>query len=307
VGNETTVTYSQPLPANTQVTAQVSWTDAAPRSSSWSFTTGILPGNTFVIEAEDFNYGGGQTKPIASTMLYLGNAYTNLGAVSGVDYKDSDGNDSRPYRPTLAPNANMDSGPGDLDRGGWDLKFNYKIGWIDSGDWFNYTRTFPAGSYNVYAAVSFDDSPTSATRIGGSLQLVGGDVTTTNQTLTQLGTFDGPATGGWGLNRLIALKNASGNVVSLPLSGAQTIRYTASNGDYDFLAFVPSAPALQFNTPTFSGGTVTISWTGTGRLQEASNLTGNPGDWSDVTGSPPNPFPVTPGTTARKFYRLVSP
>jgi hypothetical protein len=306
-GNETTVTYNQALPANSKVTVELSWTDSAPRSSSWSFNTGILPGSTFVIEAEDFNSGGGQTQAAASTMPYFGGSYSNLSATLGVDYKEGDGNDSRPYRPTLVPNANMDAGPGDFDRGGWDLKVNYKIGWIDNGDWFDYTRTFPAGSYNAYVAVSHTDAPTSATRIGGTLQLVTGGVTTTNQTLTQLGTFDGPATGGWGLNRLIPLTDASGNAVSLSLSGAQTLRYTASNGDYDFLAFVPatSPPQLRFDPPIISGNQVTISWVGTATLQEASNLTGSANDWSNVSPPPSGTtFTATVSATGQKFYRL---
>src|SRR2546421_3454815 len=44
-----------------------------------------------------------------------------------------------------------------------------------------------------------------------------------------------------------------GVVASVPLSGAQTIRLTTDSGDYDFLAFVPAAPSLRFNTPTISG------------------------------------------------------
>src|SRR5213079_362711 len=98
VGSETTVTYSQPLPANTLVTVEVSWTDAAPRASSWSFTTGILPGTTFVIEAEDFNTGGGQTQPTASTMPYFGNAYSNLSAIVGIDFLRPHQSDSDLYR-----------------------------------------------------------------------------------------------------------------------------------------------------------------------------------------------------------------
>jgi len=127
VGNETTVTYSQPLPANTLVTVQVSWTDAAPRSSSWSFTTGILPANTFVIEAEDFNTAGGQTVAAASTMPYLGNSYSNLNAVLGIDFLRPHQADSPLYRArgtnslqipgypaNNLVNVPMDTGPGDL-------------------------------------------------------------------------------------------------------------------------------------------------------------------------------------------------
>jgi len=62
-----------------------------------------------------------------------------------------------------------------------------------------------------------------------------------------------------------------------------------------------------FEPPTITGGSVRISWTGGGHLQEASNLTGSANDWTSVTGDPPSPFLVTPGTAPRKFYRLVFP
>jgi len=62
--------------------------------------------------------------------------------------------------------------------------------------------------------------------------------------------------------------------------------------------------SLQFTSVTVSAGSVLVSWTGNGVLQEASNLTGNQTDWSDVQGNPSSPFTVTPGATAQKFYRL---
>src|SRR5204863_6919692 len=106
-------------------------------------------------------------------------------------------------------------------------------------------------------------------------QLVTAGVTTPNQTLTQLGTFNGPATGGWGLNRLLPLMDAGGNVARVPLSGQQTLRYTASNGDYDFLAVVPVVPTtaqIRINTVSVTGGMVTINWTGGGTLEWATSL-----------------------------------
>jgi hypothetical protein len=310
VGTETTVTYNQPLAASSQITAEVSWTDAAPRSSSWTFTTGILPGSTFVIEAEDFNTGGGQTVAGASTMPYLGNAYSNLNALALIDFDRPTQSDSPLYRfgetntfTGTAVNVPMDPGPGDFDRGGWDVAVNYKIGWTGAGQWYDYTRTFPPGNYTVYAALSHGDAVASASRVRATLQQVTAGVTTTNQTVVQLGTFEGPATGGWGLNRLVPLMNGA-VPASVSLSGVQTIRFTTDSGDYDFFAFVPGgAAAPRFDPPTLSGATVTIAWTGAGVLQEASNLTGHASDWTDVV-NPTNPFPVTPGASTQKFYRL---
>jgi hypothetical protein len=60
----------------------------------------------------------------------------------------------------------------------------------------------------------------------------------------------------------------------------------------------------RFNPPTLSNGTVTITWTGTGTLQQAAALTGQAGDWSDVSGNPGSGYQVTVGVEGDKFYRL---
>lgn len=61
----------------------------------------------------------------------------------------------------------------------------------------------------------------------------------------------------------------------------------------------PERPA--FNVPTVAGGNVTISWTGTGRLQESADLK----SWSNVDGNPASPYSVPAASAAYKFYRLV--
>lgn len=58
----------------------------------------------------------------------------------------------------------------------------------------------------------------------------------------------------------------------------------------------------QFDPPTLSGGAVRISWTGSGRLQESTNLT----SWAEVANAP-NPYPVIPDAAPQKFYRIISP
>jgi len=71
-------------------------------------------------------------------------------------------------------------------------------------------------------------------------------------------------------------------------------------------AYRARSGVLQFNPPTLSGNSLTIAWTGTGRLQEATTLTGNASDWSTVS-NPTNPYMVQVGTTGKKFYRLINP
>jgi hypothetical protein len=75
----------------------------------------------------------------------------------------------------------------------------------------------------------------------------------------------------------------------------------------DWAQNITVAVRPKFNQPVASGTNVTISWTGAGILQEATNLTGSPSDWNDVPGNPASPLNVPVGSTARKFYRIRSP
>ena len=66
-----------------------------------------------------------------------------------------------------------------------------------------------------------------------------------------------------------------------------------------FEAYAPAEPP-KFNPPTISGDTVTFTWTGTGTLEESSNLS----DWSAVGGNPASGYQVTPVAGVSKSYRL---
>ncbi|MBI4663752.1 MAG: hypothetical protein HY735_33540 [Verrucomicrobia bacterium] len=81
---------------------------------------------------------------------------------------------------------------------------------------------------------------------------------------------------------------------------------TASNNKIAFVdvaALPAEAPKPVFGKPVLNGTTLTITWTGGGKLQEASDVTG---PWRDVAGSPSGTF-TTQTVEPRKFYRLVVP
>jgi hypothetical protein len=63
---------------------------------------------------------------------------------------------------------------------------------------------------------------------------------------------------------------------------------------------------LKFTSVTLTSGTLTIDWTGTGTLQEASVLSGSNNDWNPVQ-NPAKPYSVQVGATGQKFYRLSNP
>jgi len=127
---------------------------------------------------------------------------------------------------------------------------------------------------------------------------------TEDQTLESVGTFTGPATGGWNTMQFFPLKDADGNLAAVELSGQSTVRLTIlpGNVDMNYLAFVPvggaggDAPALSIVNN--GDGTVTVTFEGT--LQAAPTVNG---PWQDVDGESPL---TIPSSEAQQYGRAVS-
>lgn len=205
---------------------------------------GVVPTNIFLIEAEDFDYHGaanpqkGTPGLDVDVMPYTGGAYDGLDATVGVDYQRPAQADSDLYRIGEDPNVPMNDNLGGTlgsDRGGWTMTTNYKLGWTSSGAWYNYTRNVAAGFYGAVAAVSRD--PAGAIT-GGNLGVVTAGAGTDTQTVANLGTFTGTVPGGWGANGLIPLAQGT-NQLAFKLNGPSTLRFTTTDGDYDWFALVP--------------------------------------------------------------------
>ncbi|MFN0067439.1 MAG: hypothetical protein ACKVYV_07350 [Limisphaerales bacterium] len=294
VGDVTTVAYSIPQAPLGSHTYVLNWSDSSGKADSFTgtFTANALgtPGQ-FLVEAEDFNYDGGKTIAAASTMPYSTLAYSNLNAVVNVDYGSNDGNDSRQYRLNLNPNKNMNENGGVWrDRGTWEMNANYKLGWVDTADFGNYTRTVPAGQYNVWAALSHGDAAGLPDRLRGTLATVGGDITTTNQTLSPLGSFLGNSTGGWGANRLVPLMSGGAMAVVASSGTPTTFRFTMDSGDYDYFMLVPAqADNRPVITVTRQGNNLRIEWTGGGTLETGNSVLG---PWTDTGLASPQTVPI---------------
>ncbi len=249
-------------PAGSLVTRTQSW-----NSFVWSEVMPLdLPTNSFWIEAEDFDFNSGQTLAAASTMPYTGDAYLNNGgAVFGIDYLNDDNQDSTLYRTNNPPSGDLSvAGKGvNIDRptpfGRWGgtrpgpvtMTANYKIGWIGGPDWFNYTRTIPAGTYTAYSAQSYDGDGFG--QLHGRLALVTAGVGTANQTLQDLGFFDARGSGGWGMNDVVSMQNPVGRHAYFKLPGGQvTLRFFGDSGDFDWFILVPAnnvTPQIVARTP----------------------------------------------------------
>jgi hypothetical protein len=220
-------------------------------------TLGLSAGSTFTFdtwkplflwEGEDYDFSSGQyiNNPVLSSTAQA-NSYFDQAGVQGVDFNDTSHDGDHLYR---ANDLMATTVAGDLARknfldaqAGNPLINDYKIGWFYTGEWVNYTRNFPSGTYNVYARFAGGAGAASAT-----LGKVTDGVGTAVQTVTNLGTFSFVGTG-WSTYQYVPLRDANGNLVPVTLSGVNTLRLTTGGGaDLNFLMLV----AADTNSPVIS-------------------------------------------------------
>lgn len=285
-----------------------------------------MDGITMLIEAEDYNYGGGQHKPEADLPSYRGDAYLGLKSTLNVDFfHDGDNSAGAAFAYGRALPADVgvieDKGGGDAvnnalgrNRGSFSVTANYALGWTEPGEWQNYTRTFQPGKYVIIGALSHDAvaeneidqilskvaNPTvndNSTEVDGTITEGGA------QGLTKLGSFKGSGTGAWSSNDMIPLTDDAGNIVQVDLNGLTTLRLTfnAVDGDADWFAFycvdcatttVPTASIAR------SGNNVIISSSSPGTVQGSPTLA--PATWTDLGAAPQ----TVPSTTGNRYFRI---
>jgi len=192
----------------------------------------------------------------------------------------------------------------------------FNVSYFYSGDWLNYTRNYPAGTFNVWGRLAGG----AGAFTNCTLSLVTAGVGTSNQTTQVLGAFSDPAPAGWQTYHLIELLDANNNPVSVQLSGRETLRLTAPNNATPsgngvnslFFMLVPTASLQPFSIsaslsgtnirisiPTQSGhnytlwhaATLTSAWT-----QVGSTITGN----GSVQTIP------EPASSAQGYYRVTA-
>ena len=198
---------------------------------------GQMAGGMFFIEAEDFDFDGGQHLPVADSMPYLGGAYQGRSAQADIDFHNPAANENPEYRPASQGVAIYASG--DVYRDGYDARSTFRVAWNYPGEWFNYTRDFPlpAREYEIYARLSSGAGPN-----GMGLDEVIGGVGTTAQQLVPVGSARGPASGGWDWFLYHPFLDGAGKPVRRTLGGRHTLRLTNLEGgtqDINYLQFVP--------------------------------------------------------------------
>jgi hypothetical protein len=250
-GNNRAVSYPA-IKSNRIYSAEIRVTDVVGLSSTAAalFDT-FSPGN-FIWEAEDYDFEGGHyiNNPIPTSTNNAALSYFGQMGYNEIDFHDPSwgGNGSQAYRSLDNP------GPGtewcaDIVRqkyldaiagGDADVK-DYDVGWTYgglAGDWMNFTRNFPAGTYNIYGRLSG----------GGGVSKVGlwkvtSGVGTTTQTTESIGTFVWSSRG-WQSWDWVPLNDANGNLVKITLSGATTLRAAGDNANQNFFMLVPARDDL---------------------------------------------------------------
>ena len=261
--------------------------------------------NNLIIEAEDWNFNGGEfiDNPLLSADPFYAETYFGKGSFAEIDFHDPNTlpGASHLYRSADPVGTEVN---GDILR----QKFidaqvtdpnvaDYDVGWVEIPEWLNYTRTFPAGNYNIYGRFAYgligDSFRTSVDKVQGA--------TTQDQTTTPLGVFLGGPGRGWQSYDFVPLTDAQGNLRTVSLNGVETLRVTASAGGYNanFYIFVPSQrPVLNISR---ANGNAVISWLGQGFVLQSAPSPDGP--WTPVSNQT-NPYNA-PLSGAPKFFRLV--
>src|SRR5437016_5654617 len=168
--------------------------------------TNVLYFDTFlasdpVIEIEDYNFGSGQfiDNPIVvAEGTADANAYSLQTGVQGVDFNDTRTTPRlqdtlyRPDDPVRMQHTVDQPRQKYTDAGGAAANiFDYDVGDIASGEFLQYTRTFPAGTYEVYLRQSY----VNLAQGEAILERVTGDRTQPDPARQTLGSFLGLLTG----------------------------------------------------------------------------------------------------------------
>ena len=259
-GDQWDVSYTG-LAANLDYTAV-----ALATATDGGFSARLLSFNTFIpvafhpsyymIEAEDFNFGGGLFFDAITLCNNIGGGtpgcYYDRVGFTNIDKFEI--NFAQTVVVPLGTETYRFGDAVDLIRDEWVNTYltgdplvrtqytmagipEYEVRSITNAEWLNYTRTIPATNYNIYARLS------SGSPIRVHMDFVTAGATTTNQTLEPVGDFIRNG-GTGGAFELVPLTDDSGtNLIIVPFDGTtKTMRFTALSSGYseNFFMFVPT-------------------------------------------------------------------
>ena len=241
-GPSTNLSVTLPgLTSNSLYTISVSVTNSGNLTSFQSYSFDTFPTNAFVVYAEDYDITNGVfiENPVP-TAAPAANSYYGTGGLLGTDLG------------TYPPNGTLPgNGASQIIRNdghsaiqtATDIQFpiyaaqnninvyNVQIAYNNPGNWFNYTRNYPAGNYLVY--LRYNNATAGNAE---SLNLLTSGYGTSSQTTNNLGVFIGAATGAgyaW-----VPLTDQYGNKVIVNLgAGQNTLQLLSLSGLENFVAF----------------------------------------------------------------------
>jgi hypothetical protein len=264
-----TANIAYPLTPNLIYSVTVAATDNAGNvaSTSASFDT-IAP--ALVIEAEDFNFNGGQytnTPPDGGLAVFVQSGPVVNGGLGeqGIDENKNPAGTSGEsyYRPTdlviiqgAAPTTGTAQKYVTAAANGDTVDIPLEVGYNSLGDWLDYTRTFgsdpsnsaPAGTYYVWANLATDGGGAALNFYQITSNPMQGTETSYpnqgDQTSNLLGSFSF-TDNNWNGFDYVPMVDQFGNLVSVTLSGTETFRGTVTgNPNIDFYMLVPAVPIL---------------------------------------------------------------
>jgi hypothetical protein len=253
-GSSTNVTvYYNNLQQQSINTAVMTAVDGFGLAGSATVTFDTFNANNFIVKAEEFDFNGGQYIDNPDyTNVPDPNSYFGLFYMEGIDAhkgQTTGDNQANDYRfddgSGLDVQTPLSADQPSPTRFGGSLVPSHMIGNWSSAEWQNYTKTFPPGSYNVYARLSTSSGSTV------SFDQITSGWGTSSQTLSRLGqfTFTGSGTFQW-----VPLRQF-GSLAVLNLSGTNTIRATTGGGaSADFFMFVPANNNLPAITGVYPDG-----------------------------------------------------
>lgn len=292
------VVYAGLLP-NAIHTAIITVTNSLGNGISMTNRFDTFSQENYMVEAEDFDFDGGQY--VAS---WYPEAYLGLGATTNIDFQHSPFQDEAfAYRSAGIPEDKTHDSLRDvfINVGA----FDYDLTWFGNGDWANYTRIYPAGIFYVYGRFS---------GLGGYsmyLDQVISGAGTTSQTTTRLGRW-GIVGRGYNIYDWVPLTDEGlAAPVLVKLNGLSTLRIaTTGNSNPNYFMLVP-ASGINL-TAGRSGNNVIISFpTQAGviyRVFYRDNLaTGNWSLLTTVLGDGTVKSASDPATSAGRFYKVTAP
>lgn len=173
---------------------------------------------------------------------------------------------------------------------------DYAVTGTEAGEWLNYTRTFPKGTYEIYGRFARADIRTNYQALVEKVE----NANSAAQRTVALGQFKGGLNRGWPTYYYEQLTDANGAPITVTLNGQETLRVTCVEGGYraNYYLLVPAGTALLHR---LDAAGLQLSWAGTGWVLESAPALAGP--WEAVSNLS-NPYLAPLSRTGARFFRL---